>query len=173
MKNFLQNGNSVTLTAPGGGVTSGTGVLIGAQFVVPTFSAAAAAKFDGLVRGVVDHAKVSTEVWTEGQRIHWNAGLSQMTNVATAGPFVGVAVDAAANPSATGKVMLAGQPAEVAGGQQAAVTSLTSSVGTGNDAVDDVGAAFNQVTLNNNFRDLVDKLNTVLTRLRSAGIIAP
>lgn len=120
MKTYVQPGDAIELTAPGGGVVSGTGVLIGAIFVVPTFSAAAAAKFTGQVTGVVEHAKVSTQVWTEGQRLYWNAGLSQVTSVATDGMFIGVAAEAAANPSATGKVLLAGVGAELTEGQQAA-----------------------------------------------------
>ncbi len=173
MKNWIAPGEVVTLTAPGGGVVGGTGVLVGALFVIPSVTAAAGAKFTGHVVGLVSHAKVSTEVWTEGQRLYWNAGLSQVTSVATAGMFIGVAAEAAANPSATGKVLLAAAPGEFGEGQQAAVTSLSASVGTGDDTVADVGAAFNQTTLNNNFRDLTDKVNTILTRLRDAGIIAP
>lgn len=172
MKTFIQEGESLTLTAPGGGVVSGTGVLIGSLFVIPTVTAAAAAKFVGLVRGVVSHAKVSAQAWTEGQRLYWNAGLSQVTSVATDGPFVGIAAEAAANPTATGKVLLAGPP-EIGEGQQAAVTSLSDAFGTGDDTIVDVTAAFSQTILNNNFRDLSDKVNTILTRLRDAGLIAP
>ena len=53
------------------------------------------------------------------------------------------------------------------------MVSLTDAFGTGDDTIADVGGAFNQATLNNNFRDLADKVNTILTRLRDAGIIAP
>ena len=172
MKVFVENDESITLTAPGGGVVSGTGVLVGSLFAVATVTAAATEKFVGLVRGVVTHAKVSAQAWTEGQRLYWNAGLSQVTSVATDGPYIGVAAEAAVNPSATGKVLLAGPP-EFAEGQQAAVADLVMTVGTADGTIADVGAAFNQATLNNNFRDVGEKINALAAALRAAGIIAP
>ncbi len=120
MKTFIQEGSALTLTAPGSGVVSGTGVLIGALFVIPTVTAAAGQAFVGLVWGVVEHAKVSAQAWTEGQRLYWNAALSQVTSVATDGPFIGIAAAAASNPSSTGKVCLAGAGAELFEGQQVA-----------------------------------------------------
>jgi predicted RecA/RadA family phage recombinase len=120
VKTYVQPGDVLELTAPGGGVVSGTGLLIGALFVVPTVTAAAGAKFSALVTGVVEHAKVSAQAWTEGQRLYWNAGLSQVTSVSTDGTFIGVAAAAAVNPSPTGKVLLAGTGAELVEGQQPA-----------------------------------------------------
>lgn len=62
---------------------------------------------------------------------------------------------------------------QVAGAQGAAITSLTdSTTGTGDDTVVDVGASFSQATLNNNFADLIDKIEEILAALRTAGIIA-
>lgn len=61
-----------------------------------------------------------------------------------------------------------------AGTQAGAVASLTdSTTGTADDTVADVGAAFSQATLNNNFADLTAKLNAILAALRGAGLIAP
>jgi hypothetical protein len=51
-----------------------------------------------------------------------------------------------------------------------AITALSMSVGTGDNAVADVGAAFNQATLNNNFRDLVNKVNELRTILVNVGL---
>jgi hypothetical protein len=46
------------------------------------------------------------------------------------------------------------------------VTELTdSTTGTANDALTDVGAAFNQATLNNNFADIAAKINYLIRRL--------
>lgn len=59
------------------------------------------------------------------------------------------------------------------GTQASAIVSLTdSTTGTANDTVQDVGAAFSQATLNNNFADLTAKINGILAALRGAGIIA-
>lgn len=54
---------------------------------------------------------------------------------------------------------------------QGAPVSLTMTVGTASDTIADVGAAFNQTTLNNNMRSLGTKINAVLTALAAAGII--
>jgi hypothetical protein len=56
---------------------------------------------------------------------------------------------------------------------EAAVTSLTMTVGTADNTIADVGASFNQTTLNNNFRDVGEKLNAILVELRKAGVINP
>ena len=59
------------------------------------------------------------------------------------------------------------------GTQASAIPSLTDSTGgTANDTLTDVGAAFSQATLNNNFADVAAKLNAILAALRGAGIIA-
>lgn len=55
----------------------------------------------------------------------------------------------------------------------AVVVALTdSTTGTANDTVSDVGGAFNQATLNNNFADLAAKINAILTALKNAGLMA-
>lgn len=53
-----------------------------------------------------------------------------------------------------------------------AVADLVVSVGTADGTVADVGGAFNQTTLNNNFRDLAAKQNELLQALRDAGVLA-
>ena len=55
----------------------------------------------------------------------------------------------------------------------AAVADLVVSVGTGDGTIADVGGSFSQATLNNNFRDLADKVNVMLARMRAAGLISP
>ena len=51
------------------------------------------------------------------------------------------------------------------------VAALTVSVGTSDGTVADVGAVFNQATLNNNFRDLADKINQLRTALVNLGLV--
>lgn len=48
-----------------------------------------------------------------------------------------------------------------------AIVALTAASGTTGNTVVDVGAAFNQATLNNNFRVLADKMNAVLAQLKA------
>ena len=96
----------VRLTAPGGGVTKGLGYLIGSLFVVARSTAAAAAKFTGATAGVWTLTKTSAQAWTEGQKIYWNTSTSKADSDVTTGPLIGVAAEAAANPSSTGRVRL-------------------------------------------------------------------
>lgn len=59
------------------------------------------------------------------------------------------------------------------GTQASAIVNLTdSTTGTANDTLADVGAAFSQATLNNNFADIAAKVNGILAALRGVGIIA-
>lgn len=58
------------------------------------------------------------------------------------------------------------------GEQAATVAALTATAGTADGTVADVGASFNQATLNNNFRDLADKVNEVIAALKAAGLMA-
>lgn len=67
----------------------------------------------------------------------------------------------------------AGLRRETAAAGLAAVPNLTdNSGGTANDTVEDVPAAYAEAPLANNFADVAAKVNTVLARLRSAGVIA-
>jgi predicted RecA/RadA family phage recombinase len=108
MKNYLTPGEKLELTAPSGGVTAGTGVKIGEVLVIPETSAAVGEKFIGLRVGVVEHAKLSAQAWTEGAQVNWDDTNKRFTTVTTGNFKAGIAVAAAANPSATGKVLLTG-----------------------------------------------------------------
>lgn len=108
MKNFIQKGDSLTLTAPSGGVVSGNGYQIGQLFVVATVTAAEDEKFSALVEGVVELPKTSAQAWTEGALIYWDTTPGEATTVTTGALLIGVAAAAAVNPSATGRVRLNG-----------------------------------------------------------------
>jgi uncharacterized tellurite resistance protein B-like protein len=54
----------------------------------------------------------------------------------------------------------------------AAVADLVATVGTADGTLVDVGATFNQGTLNDNFRECQTKLNAILAALRAANIVA-
>jgi predicted RecA/RadA family phage recombinase len=107
MKNFVQEGEVLTLTAAAN-LTAGTGVKIGDILVIPTITVLSGAQFTGVVRGVVEHAKLSAQAWTEGQQVNWDNTNMRFTTVTTGNFRAGVAAAAAANPSATGKVLLSG-----------------------------------------------------------------
>ena len=94
MKTYEQPGGTLELTAPAGGVVSGTAYLIDSLLVVAEVSAAEAAKFSALVKGVVDLPKVPSEAWTEGLKIFFDEseGLFTLDDDTGANPLVGAAV---------------------------------------------------------------------------------
>lgn len=108
MKNYVQHGDTIPLTAPAGGVIGGNGYLIGALFVVALHSAADGKPFEGRVCGVVKLPKTSAQAWTEGAKVYWDNAAKECTTTATSNTLIGVAAAVAANPSGTGVVRLNG-----------------------------------------------------------------
>lgn len=53
-----------------------------------------------------------------------------------------------------------------------AIPDLTMTVGTADGTIADVTASPTQTAVNNNFRDVGEKINTILAALRAAGIVA-
>ncbi len=178
MKNFVQPGDVLTLTAPAGGVVSGTPVLIGGLLVIPAVTAAAGELFTGHVTGVCDLPKTAAQAWTEGQKLYWDAGTGRADSESTVGPLIGVAAAAAAPPSDVGTVRLNGVAPATAEGPQAAMASLTDR--TAGAAADDTlealtdGATYatDVAAIRNNFAELGSSVNAILDALRAAGVIA-
>lgn len=107
MKNYIQRGDTITLTAPAA-VTSGSGVKVGSIVGIATADAASGADVEVLLVGVVDVAKASAEAWTVGALVYWDDTAGNFTTTSTSNTLAGVAVAVAGNPSATGRVRLNG-----------------------------------------------------------------
>lgn len=107
MKNYVQPGDTVTVTAPAA-IASGDGVLVGKLFGVAVIAAASGADVEIKTTGIFDIAKNSAEAWTQGTDIYWDNTAKVMTTTATSNTLVAKAVLAAANPSGTGRVRLNG-----------------------------------------------------------------
>ena len=107
MKSFVQRGEILTLAAPYD-VASGAGLLVGAIFGVATSAALSGETVETAVCGVYELAKTSAQAWTVGAKVYWDNTAKVCTTVDTANTLIGVAVAAAANPSATGLVRLNG-----------------------------------------------------------------
>ena len=105
-KNYIQPGHTITVAAPTGGVLSGDGVLIGTLFGIAQYDAAEGADVEILTEGVVEIAKTSALQIGVGDRLFWDATNKVVNKTATAQVCVGVAVSAAANPSATVRMKL-------------------------------------------------------------------
>lgn len=67
----------------------------------------------------------------------------------------------------------AGQARESGAAGLAAIADLIAASGTADGTIADVGGAFSQTTLNNNFQECKTHINLILARLRSADIILP
>lgn len=106
MKNFIKDGDVLTLT-PTAAVASGVGYLFGAGlFGVATNDVAANAEGEFLTEGVVEIAKTSALAISVGDRVFWDATNKVVNKTSAAQQCVGVAVAAAANPSATVSIKL-------------------------------------------------------------------
>jgi predicted RecA/RadA family phage recombinase len=106
MKTYIAPGHTITVAAPSGGVTSGQGVLIGTLFGIAQFDAAEGASVEILTEGVVELPKTSALAIDIGDRLFWDATNKVVNKTATAQVCVGIAVSAAANPSASVRIKL-------------------------------------------------------------------
>jgi predicted RecA/RadA family phage recombinase len=107
MKRFIHTGDVLTLTAPAD-LTSGQAFHVGAIIAVATADALTGASVEAITTGVIEHEKTSDEAWTVGALIYWDDTAGEFTTTSTDNTLAGVAVAAAADPSATGRVRLNG-----------------------------------------------------------------
>lgn len=104
--NFIQDGATLTLT-PAADVASGTGYLFGAGlFGVAVTDVANGKPGEFATEGVWDLPKTSALAIVAGDLLYWDAA-NKVVNKTTVGQkCIGVAVTAAANPSASVRVKL-------------------------------------------------------------------
>jgi predicted RecA/RadA family phage recombinase len=109
-RNFIQDGETLTLVAPAGGVVAGSGYVIGSLFVVALTTAAAGATFQGMSEGVFSmtkNAAGSGKAFTAGEAIFWDDDSDKRWDKTGTGFFqCGVAVEAAASTDTTVKVAI-------------------------------------------------------------------
>jgi predicted RecA/RadA family phage recombinase len=106
MNNFIQDGGVLTLD-PGETVAAGTGKLFGAAlFGVAVVDAVSGTASAFRCEGVVVIAKTSALAISVGDRLFWDDTNNVVNKTSTAQQQVGVAVEAAANPSSTVKMKL-------------------------------------------------------------------
>lgn len=105
MKNFLQPGRIVPVTAPAD-VHSGDLVMVGKMFGVAVTDAANGAPLEICTEGVFTLPKISAQAWTQGAAVYWDAAESKATSTASTNTMIGHAAQGASNPSASGVVRL-------------------------------------------------------------------
>lgn len=95
MKNYVQPGNTISLTAPYA-VTSGDGLLVGSIFGIASGDAALSEPVETALVGVFDLTKVGSQAWTVGAKVYWDDTNKRTTSVATSNTLIGVATEAVA-----------------------------------------------------------------------------
>lgn len=105
MQNFVQKGDTLTLTAPAD-IKSGEGLLVGAIFGVAAFDATSGNPVEVATTGVFVLPKVTGTAFTEGATLYWDAGNARLTTNASGNTKVGAAALAAASADASCSVWL-------------------------------------------------------------------
>lgn len=108
MKNFVQDGETVTLAAPAD-VASGAGFLVGSIFAVAVAAALSGAPVEGKRRGVFTLPKTAAQAWTQGAKLYWDNTAKSLTTTSSANTLVGAALVAAGSADTSGTVLLTGQ----------------------------------------------------------------
>lgn len=110
MKNYVQPGDTVTVTAPYA-LTSGGGCLVGTLFGVAVNDAASGATdAEIMTTGVFDMTKATgagTAV-TDGGPVYWDNTAKVVTGVSTSNTLIGKALGAVADGGAVARVRLDG-----------------------------------------------------------------
>ena len=105
MKNYVQQGQVLTLSAPGA-VVSGQYVTVGAIRGVAAYDAASGEPVELATEGVFSLPKATAEDIAAGDVVYWNGTACTKTPGTGSKPLVGVAVKAAGNGVATVNVKL-------------------------------------------------------------------
>jgi predicted RecA/RadA family phage recombinase len=106
-KNYIQEGDTLTITAPYA-VASGGGLLVGSLFAVALVALSNGASGSCMTEGVFELTKNSAEAWTVGQKIYWDNTAKVCTSTVATNVLIGCATEPAANPSSVGRVRLNG-----------------------------------------------------------------
>jgi predicted RecA/RadA family phage recombinase len=105
MKNYVQEGDTLTLVAPYA-VTSGQGLKVGSIFGVASTDAALGANTEAAVCGVFDLAAVSANTPAQGAAVYWDDVARLVTTVASGNTKIGVSTETKLAGAATARVRL-------------------------------------------------------------------
>ena len=95
MKNYVQPGNTITLTAPYA-VASGDGLLVGSIFGVAAGTAARGEPVAPALTGDFDITTTASQAWAAGDKVYWDNTAKEATKTTTSNTVIGVAVVAVA-----------------------------------------------------------------------------
>lgn len=108
MKNYIQNGDVVTVTAPNGGVVSGLGMIVGGLFGIAATTVPEGSTVEIATTGVYDLPKAPATVFALGDRVGWDDTAKAIAPPAAGLYPVGIAITAAGNGAVTVRVRLDG-----------------------------------------------------------------
>ena len=105
MKNYVQQGDTLTLTAPYA-VNAGDAVLVGKIFGVAVANVANGADGEFVAEGVFDLPALSTDTPGQGAVLYWDSVNKRLTTTSAGNTRVGVATVAKANGATTARIKL-------------------------------------------------------------------
>lgn len=94
MKNFIQEGEVITITA-GATITSGSGVLVGAMVGVAVKDAVSGDSLAVRLKGVFELPKTSGDNIAVGAAVYWNNTAKEITSTSAGNTAAGYAMAAA------------------------------------------------------------------------------
>lgn len=109
MQNFVQKGDTISLTAPYN-VASGGGAQVGQLFGVAVATVAYTEDGEFKTTGVFDLTKIGSQAWTVGALVYWDNTNKRCTTVASGNLLIGAAIAAVSNAAGNtvGRVRLNG-----------------------------------------------------------------
>ena len=108
MKNYIQDGNVITVVSPSGGVSSGDFLIVGGLPGFAAHDAAEGAELELVTKGVFEIAKAGSLVITAGDKLYWVSANSHVNKTASGNTLIGSAAAAAESAATTVAIRLNG-----------------------------------------------------------------
>lgn len=122
MKNYLEAGNTVVVTAPYD-VAAGEFVVVGNLYGVAVAAALSGAPVVLNRGGVYELPKTTGTAWTQGQKLFWDTGTKKFTHDPSKKPVSSIAFAAALDADTVGQILLAGPETKFVAGQATTATA--------------------------------------------------
>lgn len=152
--------------------SGGQGALIGAVFGVAGEDVLSTVEAPFHTEGVYELTKVGSQAWSRGDKIYWDDGNKRLTTVATAGPFVGVATEAAGAGAGVvlGTIKLCPPQVLLEGPQTGEANTVAAAAATAGGSTPT--AAQVDTGIATAIAPLVVTINSLITKLELAGVLA-